>query len=170
MATKYYYTITTHSCPNCKKTLRKSNDGWFLIYVFLFIPIGLIALIVKGIARLKKKYTIFKEEIVTCPSCGKTIAIGTNWTRLMVSYQELLSAVMPDLKTIASKKIQCNKYNQANERYSELIGFQFVNKANNKSMDVFVQYAIKAITVRIDNDVFDYEEGSISRRVVEALS
>lgn len=69
MAMKFYSSTLTHHCPKCNTILKKEkhDDTLNFIYFVLFIPIGLIALIVHLIKKKteKEEFNKYGEQIKT---------------------------------------------------------------------------------------------------------
>lgn len=82
MAMKFYSSTLTHRCPKCNTILKKEkhDDTLDFIYLVLFIPIGLIALIVHLIKKKteKKEFNKYGEQIICCPNCQSVVAIYSN--------------------------------------------------------------------------------------------
>lgn len=64
MAIKFYSSTLTFHCPKCKTVLKKErhDDAFRFLCVFLFIPVGLIALIVYLIKKAQKKMNLTNIE------------------------------------------------------------------------------------------------------------
>ena len=66
MAMKFYSSTLTHHCPKCNTILKKEkhDDTLNFIYFVLFIPIGLIALIVHLIKKKTEKVILVSLMIL----------------------------------------------------------------------------------------------------------
>lgn len=172
MAIKITDTITTYSCPSCKAIVRTHNDGWFMIYVLLFIPVGLIALIIKAIAKKRKQYTAGGGEIITCPKCSKKIVLFSGiggMTRLLILQKDMMNIIMPELKIIGNHQIDCNKYRNVDDEFSESLSLQFINTLNKKSCDVILIYTTTTIMFYINGQVFNCYEKKFSATIINLL-
>ena len=198
MAIKISYTTTTYKCPKCGKILKTTEEGReFIVWLFFFmfftlgimplvipedidyiymlslIPALLIGLGLMGVSKYFKKHTKAGKEVITCRRCKSQIAIDELGTRHLVSHDNLLSRLMPDLKLIATANIQYTKSNQHNREYSEHIDLKFTNISNYKSLDVSVQVSgfLGFNTIlNINGESFDYVPGNLSKRVIDILS
>lgn len=175
MAIKIRETTYTHTCPNCKSVVKVKNesDALMILYVFLFIPVGLIALIVKIISIFTKKKTEYGEEILNCPNCGKYLALSSNYltasTRVIISQNELLSIISPAIGKIQKSGITCNKYNLENTEFSEAIALQFINTLSEKKCDIFIKNIIKKLYIIENNNLTEYSHQNLITIVVTAL-
>jgi len=198
MAIKIRYTTTTYKCPKCGKILKTTEEGReFIVWLFFFmfftlgimplmipedidyiymlslIPAVLIGLGLIGVSKYFKKYTKAGKEVITCRKCKSQIAIDGFGTRHIVSHENLLNRVMPDLRLISAAQIQYTKYDQNNQEYSEQIDLKFTNKVNQKSLDVSVKvsgFVWLNTTVTVNGESFDYGQGSLSKKVINILA
>lgn len=145
MAIKFYSSISTYHCPKCHTILakRKYDESLYFLYVLLFIPIGLIALIIHLIRRKTREYNTIGEEIIHCPNCHSIIAIYNNGImggscRIIYQENELLKMMMPTIKFLNDNyDIICDKYINK-EKYSELLILLFKNSSKNKKYIVYI--------------------------------
>ena len=97
---KIHYTITTYKCPVCGKTLKTSDDGWFIILGLFLFPL-LIFIIPFIISYEILNKAIFKVNIISvskdnkssycpktkiCPKCGTVVKMGED---IRISYNDL---------------------------------------------------------------------------------
>ena len=177
MAIKFYSSTLTHHCPKCKTVLKKEKHDSFLlfIYVFLFIPIGLIALIVHFIKKKtqKEEFNKYGEQIICCPTCQSLVAIYSNGgiagsSRIIIQEKELLKIMEPIISYLHSNyNIAYDKYN-IEEKYSEVLGLCFKN--NNVKCNVFILNACGKLKMKIANEdcvPFDMEQLTI--KIIDTL-
>lgn len=173
MAMKFYSSTLTHRCPKCGTVLKKEkhDDALAFIYFFLFIPVGLIALIVYLIKRktTKVEYNEYGEQIICCPSCYSFVAIGSNggfagYSRIIKQEKDLLDMMMPIIKYLKNDfEISCSKYNN-DQKYSEMLGLCFKNEFGDKC-NVFVLNIHNKIQMKIESEA--YEELNMNKLVIK---
>ena len=160
MIMKFYSSTLTHHCPKCKTILKREKHDGFLKFIYvLFLPIGLIALIVYLIKKLtqKKEFNKYGEQIICCPNCQSMVAIYSNdgiagHSRIIIQEKELLEMVKPLIDYLHTDfDISCDKYNNE-EKYSEMLGLCFKNNLNDKC-NVFILNASGKLEMKVgDND------------------
>lgn len=169
MAIKFYSSTLTYHCPKCKTMLKKEkhDDALNFIYVFLFIPVGLIALIIYLIKKKTEKteFNKFGEQIICCPNCQSMVAIYSNGgimghSRIIIQEKELLEIVKPLIDYLHTNLgISCDKYNNE-EKYSEMLGLRFKNNFNDKC-NVFIFNIGGKLKMKVGNndcEIFDIKE------------
>lgn len=141
MAIKFSETEKSYKCPNCYNVVKTEtlSDIMMVIYVLLFIPIGLIALIVKFIKSKTMKTTTMGEEVITCPYCKKEVVITQVGTRLYYSSDELFKMLQPTLETFKQNlNISIERF-EDEEAPDDTLFIEFRNKNNgNKHLMAFM--------------------------------
>ena len=179
MAIKFYSSTLTHQCPKCKTVLKKEkhDDALNFIYVFLFIPVGLIALIVYLIKKStqKEEFNKYGEQIICCPNCQSMVAIYSNGgiaghSRIIIQEKELLEMVKPLIDYLHTDfGIGCDKYNNE-EKYSEMLALRFKNNFNDKC-NVFILNAGGKLEMKVgdsDYETFDIKELAV--KIIDILT
>lgn len=179
MAIKFYCSTSTYHCPKCKTILKKEkrDDSLTFIYVFLFIPIGLIALIVYLIKRITEKteFNKFGEQIICCPNCQSMVAISSNggiagYSRIILQEKELLEMVKPLIDYLHTDfDIDYDKYNN-DEKYSEMLGLRFKNVLGDKC-NVFILNIYGELEMKVDNghiEPFDIKK--LAFKIIDILN
>lgn len=178
MAMKFYSSTLTHHCPKCNTVLKKEkhDDSLDFLYVFLFIPVGLIALIVYLIKckTTKEEYNEYGEQIICCPQCNSLVAVSSNggfagYSRIIVQEKELLKMMMPAIEYMETKfGIGCDKYNN-NEKYSEMLRLRFKNIIG-VYCNVFVLNLHGKLQMKIDDTEYEpFEMQNLVLKVAEKL-
>lgn len=174
---KFYSSTTTYQCPKCKTVLKKEirSSLLLLIYSFIFIPIGLIALIVHLIKKStqKEEFNKYGEQIICCPNCQSMVAIYSSdiagYSRIIIQEKELLKIMEPIINYLHSNyNIACDKYN-IEEKYSEMLGLCFKNN-NNVKCNVFILNSGEKLKMKIANEdcvPFDMEQLTI--KIIDTL-
>lgn len=175
MAMKFYSSTLTHRCPKCNTILKKEkhDDTLNFIYLVLFIPIGLIALIVHLIKKKteKKEFNKYGEQIICCPNCQSVVAIYSNGgiaghSRIIIQEKELFEMIKPFIDYIYNDYgISCDRYNNK-EKYSEMLGLRFENVLGDKC-NVFILNVYGKLEMKIDKD--NYESFDIKKLAVKIL-
>ena len=139
MAIKFYSSTLTFHCPKCKTVLKKErhDDAFRFLCVFLFIPVGLIALIVYLIKKAtnKDEFNKYREQIIRCKKCNSIVAIRSDGiafgtSRIITQEKDLLKMMTPLISYLNdSYDIDCYKYRNE-EKYSETLGLRFTNSTN----------------------------------------
>lgn len=176
MAMKFYSSTLTHHCPKCNTVLKKEkhDDALNFIYVFLFIPIGLIALIIHLIKKKtrKKEFNKYGEQIICCPNCQSVVAIYSNGgigghTRIIIQEKELFEMIKSFIIGIYNDYgISCDKYNNV-EKYSEMLGLCFKNVLGD-ICNVFILNVYGKLEMKVDNG--NYETFDIKKLAVKILA
>lgn len=179
MAIKFYSSTLTHQCPKCKTVLKKEkhDDALNLIYVFLFIPVGLIALIVYLIKKStqKEEFNIYGEQIICCPNCQSMVAIYSSGgivghSRIIIQEKELLEMVKPLIDYLHTDfGIGCDKYNNE-KKYLEMLGLRFKNNFND-ICNVFILNAGGKLKMKVgdsDYETFDIKELAV--KIIDILN
>lgn len=175
MAMKLYSSTLTHRCPKCNTILKKEkhDDTLNFIYLVLFIPIGLIALIVHLIKKKteKEEFNKYGEQIICCPNCQSVVAIYSNGgiaghSRIIIQEKELFEMIKPFVDYIYNDYgISCDRYNNK-EKYSEMLGLRFENVLGDKC-NVFILNVYGKLEMKIDKD--NYESFDIKKLAVKIL-
>lgn len=179
MAIKFYSSTLTHQCPKCKTVLKKEkhDDALNFIYVFLFIPVGLIALIVYLIKKSiqKEEFNKYGEQIICCPNCQSIVAIYSNGgiaghSRIIIQEKELLEMVKPLIDYLHTDfDICCDKYSNE-EKYSEMLGLRFKNIFNDKC-NVFVFNAAGKLEMKVgDSDYEPFDMKELAVKIIDILN
>lgn len=179
MAIKFYSSTLTYQCPKCKTVLKKKkrDEALNFIYVVLFIPVGLIALIVYLIKKLtqKEEFNEYGEQIICCPNCQSMVAIYSNGgiaghSRIIIQEKELLEMVKPLIDYLYTDfGIGCDKYNNE-EKYLEMLGLRFTNNFNDKC-NVFILNAGGKLEMKVgdsDYETFDIKELAV--KIIDILN
>lgn len=178
MAIKFYSSTLTHQCPKCKTVLKKEkhDDALNFIYVFLFIPVGLIALIIHLIKKKteKEEFNMYGEQIICCPNCQSIVAIFSNGgiaghSRIIIQEKELLEMVKPLIVYLHTNfAIDCDKYNNE-EKYSEMLGLRFKNNFNDKC-NVFIRNLYGKLQMKIaDGEYQPYNTVELGEKIIIKL-
>lgn len=158
MALKFYSSTLTHRCPKCNAVVKREwhDDAWGIVCVFLFIPIGLIYLIVRLIKAKKQEFNKYGEQIICCRKCQSVVATWSNagiagHSRIITQEKELLEMMKPIINYLYDNfNISCAKYNN-DEKYSELLGLCFKNKYGEKC-NVFVFNFMGNLKMQFEDD------------------
>ena len=163
MALKFYSSTLTHHCPKCNKVIKREtrDDAWNFVCFFLFIPIGLIDLIVRLVKNKTKKeeFNKYGEQIICCPKCQSIVAVWSNFgvagrSRVITQEKDLLEIIKPIINHLyANFDISCAKYNN-DEKYSELLGLCFKNKYGEKC-NVFILNAMGKLEMKFEGDKYE---------------
>lgn len=172
---KFHIKTSTYYCPKCKTVLKKeTEDGaWDFICFFLFIPIGLIALIVRLIKKGMEEveFNKYGEQIICCPNCQSVVAIWSQGglmgrSRIIKQEDELFEMVEPLISFLNTEcGIGCDRY-VIEEKYSEMLGLCF--KKNNIKCDVFILSSRDQLEMNI-GDKDDYEPFDMRKLGLEII-
>ncbi len=181
MYKKFYSSSETYCCPKCNIILKeeRKDDFFGFICVVLFIPVGLIALIVhfiKIIKERKAEFNEFGEQIIHCPNCQSVVAIhrGSSfgyggYTRIVVQEKELLEMIKPLIDYLNTYYgISCAKYR--NERkYSEMLSLRFENSLG-KTCNVSLWHS-RDLKVLVDNGAFElFDMKKLAFKIIDILN
>lgn len=176
MALKFYSSTLTHRCPKCNTVIKKEarDDAWNFICFFLFIPIGLIDLIVRLVKNKTKKeeFNKYGEEIICCPKCQSVVAVWSNFgvagrSRVITQEKDLLEMMKPIIRYLVDNyDIRCAKYNN-DEKYSEMLGLCFKNEYDEKC-NVFILNVMGKLEMKIEGE--EYEQFDAEKLVLKIVN
>lgn len=173
---RFYFSTLIHHCPKCKTALKKEkrDDLWDFICFWLFIPVGLIALIVRLIKKKTEKveFNKYGEQIICCPNCQSIVAIRSDRglmgrSRIIIQEKELFEMMKPLISFLYTEcGISCDRY-VIEEKYSEMLGLCFEND-NNIKCDVFILSIGDQLEMKI-GDKDDYEPFDMEKLGMEII-
>ena len=176
MALKFYSSTLTHQCPKCNTVIKKESrdDAWDFICLFLFIPIGLIDLIVRLVKNKTKKeeFNKYGEQIICCPKCQSIVAVWSNFgvagrSRVITQEKDLLEMMKPIIRYLVDNyDIRCAKYNN-DEKYSEMLGLCFKNEYDEK-FNVFILNVMGKLEMKIEGE--EYEQFDAEKLVLKIVN
>ena len=174
MAIKLYSSTLTFHCPKCNTVIKKErhDDAFGFLCVFLFIPVGLIALIVYLFKKItnKDEFNKYGEQIIRCKTCNSIVAIrsfGLSGTSRIITQEKDLLKIMTPLITYLNDNYSINCYQyRSEEKYSESLGLRFTNSTNNKCY-VYFSNIHGQLKMKIDNG--EYEPFSIQNVVIKII-
>ncbi len=176
MALKFYSSTLTHHCPKCNTILKKEkhDDALDFIYFVLFIPVGLIALIVYLIKSktTKEEYNEYGEQIICCPKCNSFVAISSNGgfaghSRIITQEKDLLNMMMPIIEYLQRNfGIGCDKYNN-DQKHLEMLGLRFKNEYG-KKCNVFILNVMGKLEMEIEGE--EYEQFDAEKLVLKIVN
>lgn len=176
MSLKFYSSTLTHRCPKCNTTIKKEShdDAWNFICFFLFIPIGLIDLIVRLVKNKtrKEEFNKYGEQIICCPKCQSIVAVWSNagvagHSRIITQEKDLLEMMKPIIRYLVDNfDIRCAKYNN-DEKYSEMLGLCFKNEHGEKC-NVFILNAMGKLEMKIEGE--EYEQFDAEKLVLKIVN
>lgn len=174
MAMKFYSSTLTYQCPKCKTVLKKEkrDDALTFIYVFLFIPVGLIALIIHLIKKTTQKaeYNKYGEQIICCHNCQSMVAISSIRSRIIIQEKDLLKMVKPLIDYLYTDfDIRCSKYNNE-EKYSEMLCLRFDNNYNDKCNVLILNVGGKLRMKVGDNDYESFDIKELGVKIISILN
>ena len=175
MAIKLYSSTLTHRCPKCNTVIKteKHDDAWGCICVALFIPVGLIALIVYLVKKhmVKEEFNSVGEQIICCPKCQSVVAVGSNggicgYSRIIVQEKQLFEIMQPLIHMLCTQhQLSCGRYRNE-EKYSEMLGLLFKNKYD-EECSVFIVNIAGKLEMKIKGE--DYEAFDMKKLYIKIL-
>ena len=168
-----YETTYTYKCPVCNHVIKyeTNSDVVWLLYILLFLPVGLIALIIYLVKNATMKKTLAGEEILKCQHCGSYVALSKNMlyssTRLLVSDKELIQAILPAIKKLHYLGIDCNKYINEGSIPQEKINLQFIK--DKKQFDLIICCLSRKLYIKKDKELIDFTLDILEKIVLNEL-